>query len=96
MVLNPKAEHLWTFIHTAAINMSSINGPDSIGESTEFLRAISERNLDNCRKYIQGVIETAADLPPRATELEAPVEEILADLPAKISPASGTREAGGV
>ncbi|CAD7935987.1 unnamed protein product [Amoebophrya sp. A120] len=84
LVLNPKAEHLWSFVHTAMINIMASSNTTSFTDdrlSTEYLRAAAERDLDKCRKLIPDVLQSKDDLPPRSSQLEQSVEEILAQLP---------------
>lgn len=66
LVLNPDATHIWNFLHSAVLNMGQSNAFD----------AIDRRDLDACRGMIDGVLDPNA-LPPRATELSAPADEIL-------------------
>ena len=94
LALNPRAEHLWTFVHSAVINLSSDqirrgsagssgsdSGPNDLEWTTKFLQAVSARDLPACRTFISGVLEGNDQLPSRSLELEAPVDTILADLP---------------
>ncbi|CAD7964363.1 unnamed protein product [Amoebophrya sp. A25] len=49
--------------------------------ATRYLKAAYMRDMDECRKLIPDILESADALPPRSTELDRPLGEILAELP---------------
>lgn len=63
LTLNPSATHIWTFLHTAMLNAG------------KFDPAITNRDLETCKRIIPGSIELA-DIPQPA-ELSEPPDMIL-------------------
>jgi len=66
LVLNPDAAHIWNFLHSAVLNMGNVNA----------FAAIDQRDLGECTKLIEGVLDPQA-LPMPRDELPQPPDEIL-------------------
>lgn len=69
LVLNPDAVHIWNFLHTAVLNMNTVDAFD----------AIDHRDLARCSKLIDGVLDPEA-LPKPCEFLQQPADEILATI----------------